>query len=178
MNGDPWRASEANIDNKRIIISIVRNLSEINLRLVGGIKIDGDADSLFFIEDPECNVQFSSISLCQRNRLRLVDCREEIQSVRQAIANSGFRIEDESVREHHAKIRLIGRPWHSSGREAVKARQLVSRISESMLQRGWALSDAINLSQRHDDKSTLLFRRCIPTTARFSCICLVRRSLG
>ena len=172
MNGYPWRTSEANIDNNRIINMIVQNLSKINLRLVGGINIKGGTDSLFFIEDPGSNAQFSSISLCQRNRLRLVDCKEESQCVRQVIANSGFRIEDESEKEHHAKMRLNGRPWHCSGLEAVQARQLVARISEAMLQRGWALTDAIDISRRQDDKSMLLFRRCIPTTASFSCICL------
>ena len=172
MNGRPWWTSEANIDNNRIINRIVGNLSRINLRLVGGINIKGGTDSLFFIEDPGSNAQFSSISLCQRNRLRLVDCKEESQSVRQAIANSGFRIEDESEKEHHAKMKLNGSPWHCSGAEAVQSRQLVARISEAFLQRGWALTDAIDISRREDDKSMLLFRRCAPTTARFSCICL------
>merc|ERR550539_1775587 len=42
-----------------------------------------------------------------------------------------------------------------------------------MLQRGWALTDAIDISRREKgEKSVLLFRRCIPTTASFSCICL------
>ena len=172
MNGYPWKTLEANVDNNRIIHMIIANLSRINLRLVGGINIKGGTDSLFFIEDPGSNAQFSSISLCQRNRLRLVDCKEESQCVRQVIANSGFRIEDESEKEHHAKMRLNGRPWHCSGLEAVQARQLVARISEAMLQRGWALTDAIDISRRQDDKSMLLFRRCIPTTASFSCICL------
>ena len=172
MNGYPWRTSEANIDNNRIINMIVENLSKINLRLVGGINIKGGTDSLFFIEDPGSSAQFSSISLCQRNRLRLVDCKEESQCVRQAIANSGFRIVDESEKEHHAKMRLNGSPWHCSGSEAVQARQLVARISEAMLQRGWALTDAIDISRREDDKSMLLFQRCVPTTASFSCICL------
>ena len=172
MNGRPWWTSEANIDNNRIINRIVGNLSRINLRLVGGINIKGGTDSLFFIEDPGSNAQFSSISLCQRNRLRVADCKEESQSVRQAIANSGFRIEDESEKEHHAKMKLNGSPWHCSGAEAVQSRQLVARISEAFLQRGWALTDAIDISRREDDKSMLLFRRCAPTTARFSCICL------
>jgi len=172
MNGFPWKTFEADIDNNRIINMIVENLSKIHLRLVGGINIKGGTDSLFFIEDPGSNAQFSSISLCQKNRLRLVDCKEESQCVRQAIANSGFRIKDESEREHHAKIRVNGSPWHCSGAEAVQARQLVARISEAMLQRGWALTDAIDISRREDDKSMLLFRRCVPTTASFSCICL------
>merc|ERR1712001_743459 len=174
MNGNPWWTSEATVDNDRIINMIVRNLSKINLRLVGGINIKGTGhiSSLFFIEDPGSNAQFSSISLCESDRLRLVDCKEESQCVRQAIANSGFRIINESEREHHAKMRLNGRPWHCSGAEAVQARQLVARISEAMLQRGWALTDAIDISRKQDDKSMLLFRRCVPTTASFSCICL------
>jgi len=172
MNGFPWKTFEADVDNNRIINMIVGNLSKINLKLVGGINIKGGTDSLFFIEDPGSNAQFSSIILCQKNRLRLVDCKEENQCVRQAIANSGFRIKDESEREHHAKIKVNGSPWHCSGADAVQARQLVAQIGEAMLQRGWALTDAIDISRREDDKSMLLFRRCVPTTASFSCICL------
>merc|ERR550525_568574 len=42
-----------------------------------------------------------------------------------------------------------------------------------MLQWGWALTDAIDTSRREKgEKSMLLFRRCVPTTASFSCICL------
>ena len=173
MNGCPWRASEANIDNNRIINRIVENLSKIKLKLVGGINIKGGTDSLFFMGDPNSSsAQFCSISLCQKNRLRLVDCKEETECVRQAITNSGFRIEDETSKEHHVKLKVNGKPWHCSGKEAVWARQLVGRISEAMLQRGWALTDAIDISRREDDKSMLLFRRCAPTTATIACICL------
>ena len=173
MNGCPWRASEANIDNNRIINRIVENLSKIKLKLVGGINIKGGTDSLFFMGDPtSSSAQFCSISLCQKNRLRLVDCKEETECVRQAITNSGFRIEDETSKEHHVKLKVNGKPWHCSGKEAVWARQLVGRISEAMLQRGWALTDAIDISRREDDKSMLLFRRCAPTTATIACICL------
>ena len=173
MNGYPWRASEANIDNNRIINLAVENLSKINFRLMGGINIKGGTDSLFFIGDPSSsNERFCSISLCQKNRLRLVDCKEETECVRRAIGASGFRIEDESLKEHHAKLKLNGKPWHCSGKEAVSARQLVSRISEAMLQRGWALTEAIDMSRREDDKSMLLFKRCVPTRANVACICL------
>merc|ERR1711953_1229444 len=174
INGSPWFASEDNVDNNRIINMIVRNLSKINLKLIGGINIKGGTDSLFFMDDPgsHAQAQLSSISLCQSNLLRLVDCREESESVRQAITKSGFRIKDESVREHHAKMRLNGSPWRCSGAEGVRSRQLVARISEAMLQRGWALTDAIDISSMDNDKSMLLFRKCVPRTASFSCISL------
>merc|ERR1711936_1354653 len=157
-----------------IVNMIIENMSKISLRLVGGINIKGGTDSLFFIADPNTTkTQFCSISLCRKNRLRLVDCKEETEIVRRSIEqNSGFHIEDESVREHHAKLKLSGKPWHCSGKEAVLARQLVSKIGEAMLQRGWALTDAIDISRREDDKSMLLFRRCVPTTATIACICL------
>lgn len=175
MHGHPWFASEANIDNNRIINRIIGNLSQINLRFVAGIDIKGGTDSLFFIEDPNSSLespQFASISLCSSDRLRLVDCKDEADAVRQTILQNLHQIQDESVRDHHAKFKLRGTPWRCSGEEAVRARQLVSRISEMMLQRGWALTDAIDISRREDDKSMLLFRRCAPTAARFSCIAL------
>jgi len=175
MNGYPWRASEANIDNNRIVNMVVENLSKINLRLVGGINIKGGTDSLFFLADPKTTkTQFCSISLCRKNRLRLVDCKEETEIARRVIEqNSGFHIEDESVREHHAKLKLSGKPWHCSGKEAMLARQLVARIGEAMLQRGWALTEAIDISRREDDKSMLLFQKCSPVNnASIACICL------
>ena len=49
---------------------------------------------------------------------------------------------------------------------------MVSRICEVMLQRGWALTDALDMSKKSDDKSMLLFRRCSPTFGRFSCFAL------
>merc|ERR1711936_22926 len=70
----------------------------------------------------------SKINLSQSNLLRLVDCKEESESVRQAITKSGFRIKDESKSQHHVKMRLNGSPWHCSGAEAVRSRQLVSHI--------------------------------------------------
>ena len=179
MNGSPWLTSDANIDNNRIINRIVGNLSQLNIRLVAGINIKGDTDSLFFISDPSSSLQrphFASISLCRADRLRLVDCKDEADAIRQAIdqnsAGSLLRIQEESLRVHHAKFKLLGTPWRSSGMEAIRARQLVSRISEVMLQRGWALTDALDMSKKSDDKSMLLFRRCAPTFGRFSCFAL------
>ena len=184
MNGYPWSASVDNVDNNRIVNMIVGNLSKINLRLVGGINIKGGIDTLFFIEDPGSHAKFSSISLCDKNWLRLVDCREVSVRIRQAITKSGFRIQDEYfLRKQHTMMHLNGSPWHCSGADAVQSRQLVVQISEKMLQQGWVLTDAIDFSQPypfyeiHDihEKSMLLFRKCVPTTASFSCICLTSR---
>ena len=59
-------------------------------RLVGGININGGkTDSVFFIEDsiPD-NGQLMSIILCHKNRLNLVNSKEESKSIRQAITKS------------------------------------------------------------------------------------------
>jgi len=199
MNGNPWRVCtstcgiimrpstphyEQNIDSIRIVIKIIENLSKINLRLVSGVNIKGHRDSLtlwpstrstlFFIEDfTTSTAQFCSISLCKKNRLRLVDCKEETKSIRQVINRSGFNIKEASEGEHHAKLKLDGSPFHSSwGPDAVATRQLVSRIGEAMMQQGWALTGAIDIERWVDTKSTLLFRRCPPAMASIACICL------
>ena len=71
---------------------------------------------------------------------------------------------------------MNGSPWRCTGAEAVQSRQLVAQISEVMLQQGWALTDAINSWRDYNTmknmKSMLLFRKCVPTTASFSCISL------
>jgi len=185
MNGYPWWiASVDNVDNNRIVNMIVGNLNKINLRLVGGINLKGGIDSLFFIEDPCSHAKFSCISLCDKNWLRLVDCKGVSASIRQAITKSGFRIQDEYfLREHDTMMHLNGSPWQCSGADAVQSRQLVVQISEKMLQQGWVLTDAIDFSQPYpfypyfsiNEKSMLLFRKCVPTNASFSCICLTSR---
>ena len=175
MNGTPWFTSDANVDNNRIICRVVSKLSELNLRLVAGINIKGGTDSLFFIQESGLKQQkpeFCAISLCKSNRLRLVDCKEMCNQVEQVIQRSQYRLQDKSVRENHAKLKLSGSPWHCSGYQSVISRQLICRISESMLKHGWALTDAIDISRREDDKSMLLYRRCPPTSARFCSISL------
>ena len=175
MNGNPWFTSDADVDNNRIICRVVSKLSELNLRLVAGINIKGGTDSLFFIQDSSSSpekIDFCSISLCKCDRLRLVDCKEMCDTIQQVIQKNKYHIQDKSIKEHHAKLNLSGSPWNCSGYESVKSRQLISRISERMLSQGWALTDALDISRREDDKSMLLYRRCPPTTARFSCISL------
>ena len=124
-------------------------------RLVGGINITGGkTDSVFFIEDPILGspVQLSSIALCHKDKIQLnwstAGWLVKVH-IRQAITKSGFRIQEESENEHQVNMQLYGRPWHCSGAEGVRSRQLVARISEVMLQQGWALTDAINTSPYH-----------------------------
>ena len=98
MNGRPWHTSDANIDNNRIVNKIVGNLGQLNFRLVAGINIKGDTDSLFFISNPSSSLQrpkFASISLCRTDRLRLIDCKDEADAIRQAIQQNNI-----SRREH------------------------------------------------------------------------------
>ena len=104
MNGRPWHTSDANIDNNRIVNKIVGNLSQLNFRLVAGINIKGDTDSLFFISDPSSSLQrpnFASISLCRADRLRLVDCKDEADAIRQAIHQNNFYIESNLLSPLH-----------------------------------------------------------------------------
>ena len=63
-------------------------------------------------------------------------------------------------KDHHKS------PNRCSGYESVKSRQLISRMSERLLREGWALTDALDNSRREDDKSVLLYRRCLPTSGR------------
>ena len=108
-----------------------------------------------------------------KNRLRLVDCKEETKKIQQVINRSDFNNKEASEGDHHAKLKLEGAPFHCSwGPDAVATRQLVARISEAMLQQGWALTGAVDIERWVDTKSTLLFRRCPPAMASIACICL------
>merc|ERR1712013_503225 len=67
---------------------------------------------------------------------------------------------------------LSGYPWCCSGDPAIKSRQLISRISETMLAHGWALTQAIDISRSLDDKSVLLYTRAQNCTTKFACLAL------
>lgn len=176
LNGNPWNASDSEVDSKRLLSFLVGKMSELNMRLLVGTNIKGGTDSLFFIEDTEAALRnphnFSSISLHKKDRLRLVDCKDMADDVRLAILQNGNSIQEETKREYHHKFKIKGTPWWSSGDEALRSRRLISRIAEKMLLRGWALTDAVDTNRGLDDKSVLLFSRCHPTSARFTCVAL------
>ena len=69
------------------------------------------------------------------------------------------------INEYKSMIQLLGEL-------AIRSRQLISRISETMLAHGWALTDAIDIARSLTDKSVLLYTRAENFETSFGCIAL------
>ena len=99
----PW----LQMTSRRLLSCLVGKMSELNMRLLVGTNIKGGTDSLFFIEETEATLgnphNFSSISLHKKDRLRLVDCKDMADDVRQAILQNGNSIQEKTTREYHHK---------------------------------------------------------------------------
>jgi len=178
MNGCPWWESDTEVNSKRLLTHLVGKMGEINMRFLLGTNIKGGTDTLFFIEDEECRVtspqDLCIISLCDKSRMRLVDCEDMVADLRQTILQNGNGIEEEKAREHYYKFGLAGKPWSCYGGEdeSIQSRRLIARIGETMLKKGWALTGAMDITRFVSEKSVLLYQRCLPSSAHFACIVL------
>jgi len=162
MNGCPRWGSDTEVDSERLVTHLVGKMGEINMRFLFGTNI---TDTLLFIEDEECRVtspqDLCIISLCDKSRMRLVDCEDMVADLRHTILNNGNKIEEEKAKEHYYKFGLAGKP-----------RRLIARIGETMLKKGWALTGAMDITRFVSEKSVLLYQRCLPSSAHFACIVL------
>ena len=89
--------------------------------------------------------------------MRLINCRDMAESIRRAIISNGNEIESEENVYGRWEFKLSGKPWKSYG--AVRSKRLICRISEKMLDHGWTLTNAINISRSVSEKSVLLYSR-------------------
>ena len=92
--------------------------------------------------------------------------------VRETISRDYGEIQREEEKYGSWEFKLSGNPWCCSGDQAIQSRQLISRISETMLAHGWALTTAIDITRSLNDKSVLLYARAQNYTTNFACIAL------
>ena len=177
LNGNPWidYAGAENIQCRQILIQIFGQLGSINYKLLAGTNIKGGTDSYFFIQDP--NYMIIPASLCmisfnKYDRLRLVNCVDMASPVRETISRHFGEIQREEEKYGSWEFKLSGNPWCCSGDQAIRSRQLISRISETILAHGWALTTAIDITRSLNDKSVLLYARAQNYTTNFACIAL------
>eukprot|EP00092_Neocalanus_flemingeri_P024478 GFUD01026546.1.p1 GENE.GFUD01026546.1~~GFUD01026546.1.p1 ORF type:complete len:438 (+),score=109.53 GFUD01026546.1:178-1491(+) len=177
LNGNPWidYAGAENINCRQMLLKILGQLGSINYKLLAGTNIKGGTDSLFFIQDPGYSITPASlcmISLNKYDRLRLVNCTDMAGQVRDTITKHYGVIQREEDKYGSWEFKLTGNPWCCSGDLAIRSRQLISRISETMLVHGWALTSAIDITRSLNDKSVLLYTRAQNFTTTFACIAL------
>ena len=94
-----------------------------------------DADSLFFMLDLNYRVtpaNFCMISLNKNDRLRLINCNEMIDSIRETIKTNYGELQREADKYGSWEFKLTGYPWNCIGDAATLSRRLIARISDTM----------------------------------------------
>lgn len=175
--GNPWLdyAGEENILSRQMLIKLFGSLGSQNYRLLAGTNIKGGTDSYFFMHDTSYSTspaEICMVSLNKSDRLRLVNCVDMKGMVRDTISSHYGEIQREEDKYGSWEFKLSGYPWCCSGDLAIRSRQLISRISETMLAHGWALTQAIDISRSLNDKSVLLYTRAQNFTTKFACLAL------
>jgi len=176
--GVPWHdhAGEDNVLCRRMMLQILGRLGSIHYRLITGANIKGGTDSLFFVYDESYYTtpnELCFVSMNKNDRIRLINCVQLKPTIEKTITDHYSPPQRQEDKYGSWEFKLNGYPWCCSGDEAILSRRLISRISESMLRSGWALSTAIDISRSLDDKSVLLYCKCAPQpNARFACVAL------
>jgi len=177
LNGNPWMDDDGpqNVRTRELVMSIISAMGSINYRLHAGTNIKGGTDSYFFMHDPDYSTTAASmcmISLNKENRLRLINCTEMAASVEDTITKHYGKLAEQEDKYGSWEFKLQGSPFISSGDVAIRVRKLMSRINETMMAHGWALSTSLDISRKKDDKSILLFHKAPSSAAKFACIFL------
>ena len=183
LNGNPWcgfEGEEEGVQCRQMLIQIIGQLGFNNFKLLFGTNIKGGTDSYFFIHDENYCIdpsRLSMISLNRKDRLMLINCRDMARPVKEAITRSGHEIKSEEETFGSWEFQIEGKPWVTYGEDAIKSRNMISRISEKMLEHGWALTTAIDISRSVREKSVLLYTKSENHSTKFACIALCTRNV-
>jgi len=177
LNGNPWKDSDGpeNIYCRKMLLSIIADLGSVHYRLVAGTNLKGGPDSLFFIKDDSYTTNITDlcmIGLTKKNKLQLFNCKPLSGPLRDTLKSSNENIESEEENYGCWEFQLKGKPWCCVGDQANTSRQLIDRISETMLANGWALTGAITITRCSNDKGVLIYKMAPPCKTDFACIAM------
>ena len=105
--------------------------------------------------------QMLCLSLDGSDRIRVMALSaDSLPALRTAIeASWQYGIQSEGVYGISYEFKLRGQPWQGCGEQANDARRLIAGVFGFLLQQGWVLSVASDLSKLPDEKDTFYFKR-------------------
>jgi hypothetical protein len=179
LNETPWKRvwGAESVDCRILIMSIMEHLEKINWRFHAIANIEGELDALFFMNDPESAIsgKLSMLSLNRANRLRLINFSNNpgiVEAVTQSLKKTnGHR---PTVKNYHGstEFKVSGKPFCSTGYESIACREMITGLLEVLRQNGYEVLTGIDVSSKANDKSSILFRKCVKSTNRHACISL------
>ena len=106
-------------------------------------------------------LQILCLSLHESDKIRVMALSaDSLPALRTAIeASWQYGIQSEGVYGISYEFKLRGRPWQGSGEQANAARRLIAGVFGFLLQQGWVLNVASDLSKSPDEKDTFYFKR-------------------
>ncbi|KAF8954505.1 hypothetical protein BGZ46_002889 [Entomortierella lignicola] len=103
-------------------------------------------------------VRICCISLNESDKIRLIAAPPDLTlPIREAIKRSWGTIQRERNYNGAHEFKVLGNPWSGNGAEAVTSRKLITAILRTMIQYGWNLIQATDISKKEHDKDTLFF---------------------
>ncbi len=179
LAGNPWSASndKQSIKSKMLLQAIFAALHRSQWVYYVNVNLNRNSDCLIFRHDPGVNSyhipQFCMISFGHGDRLRLINASTHIINTIRTVVKANWnpgQIQEE--REFHGshEFKISGLPWNSIRKESARARYLMLKIFQEMLQHGWHNVAGFNLNRSSSDRVVLLFQKREPLSCPLFCI--------
>ncbi|MFH4981633.1 hypothetical protein AB6A40_008342, partial [Gnathostoma spinigerum] len=172
LRGYAWLTADpsSGCEVRKILLDIFRRFHSIGYRYYATANLKNTADCIFFISD-ENDVglrEYAMLSLNATDRIRLIDTSPEIiKTVHHCLEQNWSKgIQSESLKNDglYYEFKLSGRPWLSSGDEAIDSRLILTVLFQQLAAIGWGVVTALDISRRANDKAVFLLRRCAATS--------------
>ena len=179
LAGNPWSASndKQSIKSKMLLQAIFAALHRSQWVYHVNVNLNRNSDCLFFRHDPEVNStevpQFCMISFGHGDRLRLINASTDIINMIQTVVKANWnegQIQEERDFHGSHEFKISGFPWNSIRRESARARYLMLKIFQEMLQHGWHNVAGFYINRMSSDRVVLLFQKREPVTCPLFCI--------
>jgi hypothetical protein len=117
---------------------------------------------------------FASVSMHMEDRLRFLNFPEYVVGMCRSMIQGTWKRGIQAEREYGGswEIKVYGNPWGGWGTEAVDARRLICALLRTLHSQGWVLMLSTDISKKHTDKDTLMFRHQVPPPVECEWCCI------
>jgi len=179
--GNPWLSEDGSesVQSRTLIKAIINVLDHNNWLLYGASNLKGTADTIFFRYDPNANVDESRlagfvISLSRNDRLQVIDAHPSVVDCVRNVLKQHWPhgLQNEKQNFNADEFQLYGNPWLSDTQDGISARFVICKLFEALMNLGWRVQIAIDVTRAQNDKSIFTFQRCLPMASSIFCLSL------
>lgn len=179
LRGNVWRVSLKKdwFLSRKILLDCFTQFLRLRYFFYGTANLLGSADCIFFISDGgDMGLQeFCLLSLNNDNHIRLINAPDEvIQAARNCLKERwtrGIQKAGTKTGGNFYEFKITGSPWSSCGVEAIESRLLMTVLLQQLVQVGWAVVTAFDISRTAANKAVFLLHRCVAANIPHFAIC-------